>query len=234
MKPFKLRTMAMVGALSIAGLGLIGTGVHAVFMSDATATQTITAGTLAVALSSSGAASSMCLTAAGDCQSLTFSPLGLVGSTYTTGDQTVTVTNAGSLPVYETSFTLTATGTSNLVTESSVCITRPWQGGQRVFYNGPLPGISGVFVPIAGWPVIAGAATDTYTVNVYAGTDPTACGGIYSGLAGQGDSPTYVNGGSAHIWDTPSGTTSVAPTLGNDSEGGNMTVTVKMTYGESD
>jgi predicted ribosomally synthesized peptide with SipW-like signal peptide len=232
MKILKLRNLAMTGALSVAGLGLIGVGAHAVFTSNTVSSQQITSGTLAVALSSPDAANPLCVNAAGDCQSLTWDTLGPVGSTYTTGDQTVTVTNAGNLPVYETSFKLTASGTSNLVNESSVCITRPWGGGQRVFYNGPLPGISGVLVPIAGWPVIAGAATDTYTVNVYAGTEPTACGGIYSGLTG--DSPTYVLGGSAHIWDVPVGTTSMAPSLSNLSEGGSMTVTVAMTYGESD
>lgn len=232
MRILRLKNLAMTGALSVAALVLVGTGAHAVFTTSSTSSQTITAGTLAVALSSPDAASSACVTAVGDCQSLTWNPLGPVGSTYTTGDQTVTVTNAGNLPVYETSFTLTASGASSLESESSVCITRPWQGGQEVFYNGPLPGISGVLVPIAGWPVIAGAATDTYTINVYAGTEPTACGGTYSGVAGV--SYIYVPGGAAHIWNPPTGSTSSAPSLDNLAEGQSMTVSVAMTYGESD
>ena len=227
-----IKRLAVSGALGVAGLGLIGFGAHATFTTSTESTQTITAGTLAVALSSPNAANAACESATGDCQSLEWNPLGPVGSTYTTGDQTVTVTNVGTLPVYETSFTLTATGASNLESQSSVCITRPWQGGQEVFYNGALSGISGVRVPIANWPEISGQETDTYTVNVYAGSEPTACGGTYSGLAGVSD--VYVPGGAAHIWNPPTGTVSSAPSLDNSAEGENMTVSVVMTYGESD
>ena len=41
----KLRSVALVGVMSLAVLGLIGTGAHAVFTTSTTSSQTITAGT---------------------------------------------------------------------------------------------------------------------------------------------------------------------------------------------
>ena len=41
----KLRSVAMTGVLSLAGLGLVGAGAHAVFTTSTASNQTVTAGT---------------------------------------------------------------------------------------------------------------------------------------------------------------------------------------------
>jgi predicted ribosomally synthesized peptide with SipW-like signal peptide len=51
----KLKTMAMTGVMSLAGLGLIGAGAHATFTQNTTSQQQITAGTPQVVLSSADA-----------------------------------------------------------------------------------------------------------------------------------------------------------------------------------
>ena len=224
MKLFKFKNLAMMGAMSVAGLGLVGAGAHAVFTSSTASTQTITAGTLAVVVS---APHSTCPSYTYGCQSLILNPVGPVGSTFTTGDQAVTATNTGSVPAYETSWTLTASPGSQFVNEASLCIVRqalsgPYEG-TWVYYNGPLSDENGVVVPIAGWPALIpgpGGATDTYTVNVYAGSETTACGAApYS---------------STHQWTTATTGLSTAPSLGNYSESLSMTVSVALTYGDSD
>jgi hypothetical protein len=220
MKILKLRNMAMAGAMGVAGLGLVGTGAHAVFTQGTTSAQTINAGTLAVVVSAPN--SPLCASYTDGCQSLTLNPLGPVGSTFTTGDQAVTATNTGNIPAHETSWTLTASPGSKLVNEASVCIVRQalsgsWPG-RWVYYNGPLSDVNGVLVPISGWPeLIPGGATDTYTVSVYAGTETTACGAA-----------TYS---STPQWTAATTGSSTAPALNGDSEGLSMTVSVALTYG---
>jgi predicted ribosomally synthesized peptide with SipW-like signal peptide len=222
MKLFKFKNLAMMGAMSVAGLGLVGAGAHAVFTSSTASTQTITAGTLAVVVS---APHSTCPSYTYGCQSLILNPVGPVGSTFTTGDQAVTATSTGSLPAYETGWTLTASPQSQLASEASVCIVRQaasgsWPG-RWVYYNGPLSGVNGVLVPIKGWPaLITGGATDTYIVNVYAGTETTACGAA-----------TYS---STPQWTAATTGSSTAPVLNSDSGGFSMTVSVALTYGDSD
>jgi len=214
--------MTMVGVMSLAGLGLIGVGAHATFTQNTTSSQAISTGALAVAVS---APNSSCLSYTDGCHSLTLNALGLVGSTFTTGDQAVTATSTGSLPAYETGWTLTASPQSQLASEASVCIVRQaasgsWPG-RWVYYNGPLSGVNGVLVPIKGWPaLITGGATDTYIVNVYAGTETTACGAA-----------TYS---STPQWTAATTGSSTAPVLNSDSGGFSMTVSVALTYGDSD
>ena len=219
MKLMRVRSLAMVGALSVAGLGLVGTGAHAVFTANTTSAQKITTGMLTVAVS---APDSNCVSSTDDCQSLTLDPLGPVGSSFTTGDQAVTATDVGTVPANETSWTLTASPGSQLVNEASLCIVRqassgPWSINPQVYYNGPLSDESGVVVPIAGWPeLIPGGATDTYIVNVYAGTETTACGAApYS---------------STSQWTIAVAGPSTAPALSSDSQGLSMTVSVALTY----
>jgi len=50
----KLNKIAMTGVMSLAGLGLVGAGAHAVFTQNTTSAQTLTAGTMNVTLSSDG------------------------------------------------------------------------------------------------------------------------------------------------------------------------------------
>jgi hypothetical protein len=204
-------------------LSLVGVGAHATFTASTSSSQTVNAGTIGVVVS---APDSSCPSYTDGCQSLTLSALGPVGSSFTTGDQAVTATSTGSLPAYETGWTLTASPGSPLVNEASVCIVRqassgPWSINPQVYYNGPLSGVNGVFVAISGWPaLITGGATDTYIVNVYAGTETTACGAA-----------TYS---STPQWTIATTGSSTAPSLSNDAQGDGMTVSVALTYADSD
>jgi hypothetical protein len=94
---------------------------------------------------------------------------------------------------------------SALAAELYVCET----SSGYVIYNGPLSAglssqaISGTIAPLA---------SDYYTINVYAGTEPTACGAV----TGVG-SPAVAG-------------TSTAPALDNAVEGESLNVTVTIGY----
>src|SRR5664280_1680952 len=103
MKLFSLKNIAMTGAFSIAGLGLVGAGAHAVFTTSTASGQTITAGTLAVTLSAPGASGDGTI---GNPLVLPASPY--EGSTFAMANS-VAVTNSGNIPATETSITIAAT-----------------------------------------------------------------------------------------------------------------------------
>jgi hypothetical protein len=222
----KLRFVAMAGVLSLAGLGLVGAGAHAVFSTSTTSNQIISTGTPGVTLSGQ-CLNGPCAGNPNDLYSLsnggatlTFTAGGPYGSTFTTGDEQVTATNTGNIPLTELVIALAATyPTSPLATEAYVCFgstglgTTP--GSFFQIYNGPMSGL-----PASGWgqngdvlttlgtppsggpyPIPASGPTDNYIINVYAGPGvSTACG------------------------------TSTAPALNSDAEGESITLSATMTY----
>ncbi len=225
MKLLKVRNIALAGVVSVAGLGLIGVGAHAVFTTSTVSAQTITAGTPSVTLSGSCFPGGTCAAGTGysvspDGASLSFTALANQGSTFTTGDQMVTATNTGGIPLTELTFTLTAAGSPAMAGESSVCVASTGLGTNGanpfVIYNGALSGVLGTAYSQAGDTLtIAGTAysggpppasgpTDNYIVNVYAGNETTACGAAWDGAS--------------------------TPTLNNDSEGQSIVVSTTMTY----
>ena len=198
----KLRTIAMMGVSGVAGLGLIGVGSHAAFTQDTTSNQQISAGTMKVVLSTGPATSSSGPT-------LTLPPVGPTGSSFTTGDHTVTITNESNIPVNEITSTPSdsfAGGAANtaLDAESYLCEV----SSNTVIYNGPLH--SAPAQPIAG--TLAAGATDSYTVNVYAGNEPTACGSVTT------------------VGAAATAGTSTAPSLNNDAQGGVIDPTLTVSY----
>src|ERR1039458_5655870 len=96
MKLFSLKNLAMTGALSVAGLGLVGVGAHAVFTAQTTSSQTILAGTPGVAISMPGTS---CPNADWKCTSVNMPEVGPTNSTFTSGDQVLTLTNTGNIPM---------------------------------------------------------------------------------------------------------------------------------------
>jgi hypothetical protein len=203
----KLRFIAMTGVMSLAGLGLVGAGAHAIFTTSTTSTQNITAGPLSVVLygptgNNWGGNGTTSLTL----------PAVVAASSFTTGDQVVTMYNNGAIPASEITEAIgTNYPASALAAELFVCETSFGQGGspQYVIYNGPLSGGLSTQA-IAG--TIAVGGTDTYTINVYAGTEPTACGPLTT------------------IGSIAAGGTSTAPTLDNSVEGESLNVTVTVGY----
>jgi predicted ribosomally synthesized peptide with SipW-like signal peptide len=171
----------MTGVLSLAGLGLVGAGAHAVFSQNTQSTQQITAGTMNVQLSTavSGA------TLSNSNQTLTFA-LSTVGSTFTTGDELVNITNYSNIPVLEIEATPgdTYNGASTAATafagEVYMCeVSSANPGPNLVIYNGLLSAASAQEIAgtLAAYP--GPENTDWYIVNFYAGsTAPEACGGV--------------------------------------------------------
>jgi hypothetical protein len=206
----KLRAVALTGVMSLAGLGLIGAGAHAVFTTSTSSAQTITAGNLSVVLTAPG---SDCPSLSDNCTLLTFPTFGPVGSSFTTGDQEVTVTNNGNIPATELIFNMTSSPpTSALESELGACVTSTGLGtnGFLVLYNGPLSGTlnqnwwqNGDTLTVGGPYTNTAAPTDNYFINIYAGPgQATACG------------------------TSPAST----PTLQNDAEGESVTISANVTY----
>src|SRR5487761_1277322 len=100
----KLRTIAVVGGLGVAGLALIGAGAAATFTQNTTSSQKITAGTMNVVLSADGAAGN-------NTPSITLADLGPVNSSFETATQ-ITIHNNGNLTVNEINLQLSDTNTN--------------------------------------------------------------------------------------------------------------------------
>jgi hypothetical protein len=207
----KLKTVAMTGVMSLAGLGLVGAGAHAVFTTSTTSSQNITSGNLSVVLSSAAA------TAGNSTTTLTLGAYGPTASSFTTGDDTITMTNNGTIPATELTVTLgTNYPSSQLAADLYVCTVRDGY----VIYNGPLAdGLSPLGIPTG---TIASGGTDSYTTNIYAGSEPTLCGDNFT--AG----PLTTLGG---FLNTTSGdATSPAPSLTNVDMNQSLNVTVTVGY----
>ena len=179
MRLFSLRRLAVAGALGVVGLSLVGIGTNEVFTAQTTSHQQITAGTLSVAISSPSG-SPDCSSASDGCQSLTLPPVGPTTSSFTTGDQAIIVTNTGNIALNELGLSFAVTNsTSDLATEAYVCLGTTGVGSGGTFsqiYNGPLAGLVGGSYIQNGSPLMVPNSTYSFVVNVYAGSETTACG----------------------------------------------------------
>jgi hypothetical protein len=200
----KLKTVAMTGVLSLAGLGLIGAGAHAAWTTNTTSAQTINAGTPSVVLYASGATNN-------GTANITLATPGDVGSSFTTGDQQVQIYNNGNVAATETSVSIAGSTANDLYYGLQVCIAT---NNNAVIYNGPLS-TAQTDSPIT-YPsptTIAAGSSDYYYVNVYAGNEPTMCGGDLAG----GYADTYGT-------DSTSDSNSLAPAAAGESQTYTLTV----------
>jgi len=127
-----LRTIALTGIASLAGLGLVGVGAHATFTGSADSVQTINAGTPTVVMWAANAASP-CQTETNaedyywDCDSITLTTPSDVGSVFD-APSTIYVLNVGNIAVNLASVAVADTGYSQsganyyLSTEMGLCI----------------------------------------------------------------------------------------------------------------
>jgi hypothetical protein len=218
MKLFKFKNMAMIGAMSIAGVGLIGIGAHATYNTVAGASQTINTGTLSVSASSS---TGTCATMVGtNCSSWTLPLVAGVGSTFDTGPLLVTLTNTGTLPAWyqQQLVTLTTTGGTNFANDANVCQFSVGTDGHYagLNYDGPISGAPGQLSfneppPSEGagnaatYEILPGEA-DSFSVDFYAGgaaSQGSPCNATAASLTnvdeGQGATLTF-----SYTWtDTP-------------------------------
>ena len=242
----KLRTVPLVGALSIMGLGLIGVGAHATFTTNTSSGQTITAGTSDPTLVGSCVSSTSCpldassnpYTLSPDGTTLTFASDIPSSPSFTTGDEEVTATNAGTLPLSDPTWVVNATGGSDLASQAYVCATSNGIGTDNtnvVLYNGPLSGFIGsyslsgdVLTPPGAPTATTSGPTDNLVVDVYAGSEPTLCGSGFT----NGTGATGGTGVAASVDSPATPDTSTAPSLSSTvvGENENIAVTVKLTY----
>jgi hypothetical protein len=218
MKLFKFKSMAMIGAMSLAGVGLIGVGTHATYFSTAGASQTINTGTLAVSASST---TGTCATMVGtNCEAWTLPLVAGVGSTFDTGPLMVTLTNTGTLPAwYKTqAVTLSTTGGGNFAADANVCQFSVGTGGHYagLNYDGS----------IAGAP----AALSFSEPPPSEGPSNAA---IYEILPGQSDSLSvdFYAGGAA-VQGSPCNAAAI-PSLTNVDEGQGATLTFAYTWSDT-
>jgi hypothetical protein len=222
MKLFKIKNFAAIGAMSIAGVGLVGVGAHAVYTSTAGDTQTINAGTLAISATSTDGGSCAAYDGNGNCGSWTLPDVSGVNSTFNSGNFTVTFTNNGTVAGWynSQSATVIATAPDNFSNDAWVCI---YQTGLDGHYSGPLyDGVisgapaaypAGFSVASSGYAgesatpleyAIQPASADSYTVQFYAG--------------GAGTGPDC---------------TGVAPQLTSVDEGGGATLTITNVFDDT-
>ena len=241
----KFKTIAMTGVLSLAGLGLIGAGAHAVFSQNTSSAQTITAGTLNVVVSAPGAteasnSADVCTSAANDCTAITLPPTNAYESSTFIESYTVTITNKSNIPVNEIAYTLTdPNALANAASlafnnEAWACI---YSDGY-IYANEPLGTVIG-YGETAQIVGLTAHATDSYSLDIYAGpTAPTGCGGAYTGYSAAPYNapdgtvvPHSYTSGEPYTLPTPAfGVNSGAASLNSDAEGGVITPTFTVTY----
>lgn len=174
MKFLSFKSVVATGALSVAGLGLIGIGTHATFNVDPSANQVVSSGTLAVAASSPSDPS--CLTSAANCTNITLTSSTNNASSFSTGPQELVLTNVGTLPAFYTTLGITDSLTTNtLASESYLCLT---DSNNNVLYNGPFSGASSLSFHDS-IPVSAAAGNQLIDyVTIYAGNGSSQCGAV--------------------------------------------------------
>jgi predicted ribosomally synthesized peptide with SipW-like signal peptide len=166
------RRIAVTGALGIAGLGLVGTGAHAVFTASATSTQQITTGTPGLSLVSSLDPS--CTTEADKCGAITLPDVGPLGSTFMEGPYDITAYNTGTIPITESSLVGAVTYPSSpLSNQVWVCVT---QDGSEIGYQS----LSSATYPLLTQTSLAPGASDSFDVYLAAG-ESNPCTGPQNG-----------------------------------------------------
>jgi hypothetical protein len=207
-------TLAGVAVLGIAGVGI---GAGATFTDAVNATQTITAGTMSLAVSSEGAVTSS------DSRMVTLPAFGPIGPTFETNNNVITVTNTGNIPVNSLAFQLGVatdgtTPSANLRDQMNVCIMSTDLSGTWVEGNGPLmTGVNLVPSVVQNPVTLVPGQSMTFSVNFYAGKNSTAVFGGKSCGTTTSDGPSTASRWGSYV--TPASLTNaakggvVAPTL---------------------
>lgn len=232
MKLFTIKKLAMTGALSVAGLGLVGVGTHAVFTQNTASSQQITAGTMNVTLWSASASSG------NNTASLTLASAGPETSSFM-AKYDVTITNNGNIPVHEIAYQLTDAGTAALENQVWACLYSSGPGNEYIYFNEPLTTALSYGESATAFN-LAPLGTDYYTLVIYAGplTD-TGCGGASSGWsAASWLSPdgiliphSYTGGIDFSPLLAPAlGPNSAALSLDNSAQGGVITPTLTVSF----
>jgi predicted ribosomally synthesized peptide with SipW-like signal peptide len=182
----KLKTMAMTGVMSLAGLGLVGAGAHAVFTQNTSSAQTITAGSMNVTLGSDGGT----IVSGWNSANLVMAPVNAYEGSSFVEAYHVIMTNNGNIPVTEVSYQLTdsqngSSASVALQNEMWACLYAG-EAGQginsgEVYFNSPLSTVLTWGAGASKFLTLPVGATDDYTVVIYAGSTDGGCGSRYDG-----------------------------------------------------
>ena len=170
------RKFLTVGALGVAAFALIGSGATATFSDSVRTSQALTAGTMNMTINSPGDGARQST----DGRTVTLKAYGPVGSTFSTGPQTVIVTNDSNIDAAMVRLRVTAP-TSNTELRKSLYVKIDMAG--TAVYDGLLTGLqSAANGAINGQPLKAGQ-TMTADVTFYAGgTAPSLPNGAQGGV----------------------------------------------------
>ena len=214
----KFRAIATAAITGIAGLSLVGAGVHAA--AGPSQHQLITNQGLSVVLSANGATGNYT-------PNISLGSFGPTSSSFMTAPTLITITNNGTMTASEVALRLSDQSKNTILEpETWMCL---YSDGS-IFANEPLTTVKGYGQTAIGNLTLAPGATNTYTVVYYAGaTENTGCGNAFTGR-----SATPYNGYSGQYNSTeryPTGTTnSAATSLTNPAESGTLTPTVTVSY----
>jgi hypothetical protein len=214
------RKALTVGAVSVAGLALVGTGAGATFTDSVHETQAIHAGTMNVQVS--GPAGSHT-----DGKTVTLPAFGPTGSTFESNKQVITVTNNGQIPATAVAIQMTeshpnALNNNALFAQTNVCIMSTDPSGTWTEGNGPLTTAVALTPSVnqTGGVVLQPGDTMTFWVTYYAGRDSANC----SEVSSDGPSTTTAwEGYQGHPYQTPA-------SLNNDAQGGTITPTMTFSF----
>ena len=187
MKLFSIRNLAMTGALSVAGLGLVGMGAHAVFTQNTTSQQTIQAGSMNVTLHADGATT---LYGTDNTANVILAPTNSDEGSSFAEVYHVTMTNNSNIPVSEVSFQLGATNDNSPASWTMqaglwACLyagSGAMNGNEgEIYFNSPLNTAINWGAGASKFLTLAKGATDDYTLVIYAGPSDNGCGPQYDG-----------------------------------------------------
>ena len=172
------RKVFTVGALGVAAFALIGAGASATFLDGAQAKQVITAGTMNITITSpeSGAWRTT------DGKTLTLKPYGPVGSTFSTGAQTIIVSNSSNIDAKMVKLVVTAP-TSNDELRDGIYVKIDMGDPKVTVYDGLLTDLQSSSDPAIKGQTIAHGSSMAADVTFYAGADkPTLPNGAQGGV----------------------------------------------------
>jgi hypothetical protein len=112
---------------------------------------------------------------------LTLNALNNVSPSFTTGDETVSISNTGSASASIASMAISATPSNALGSQVNLCVADGYP--YLVLYNGPLAS-AGALTPSI---TIGAGNTDHETINLSAGSESTICGNTAAGGTTTGD-----------------------------------------------
>ena len=216
------RKFLTAGAVGVAALALIGTGAGATFTDAVHANRTVTAGTMNVQITDGDGGN-----VSADGKSVTLPPVGPTGSTFESDHHIITITNLGNIPATADAIQMTEShvGTANnnaLFAQTNVCIqSTDASGGPWTEGNGPLATAVALNPTVKQNPVVLQPGQSmTFSVDFYAGQDPSYCNPISSDGSHTRAAWDGYNGGPYH---TPA-------SLTNAAQGGTITPTLTFSF----